>query len=164
MDLPPRDQIARHMQVGAYAEARTLLQAELAKTPEDWRLHQDLGMVARATGDHAQALSCLARAGRLLVEESLRSDGISDPAGLFEELKTPAESLWILKPSSFSVGRAPLSRTLDYATLCNAMGMSLLELGHIPDARRMFCEAVEFITDGQTYDEPWVWLSRIEDM
>jgi hypothetical protein len=42
--------------------------------------------------------------------------------------------------------------------------MSLLELGDIADARRMFCEAVEFIPEGQTYDEPWVWLSRVEDM
>jgi hypothetical protein len=44
------------------------------------------------------------------------------------------------------------------------MGVSLLELGDIPSARRSFCEAVEFLPTGADYDEPWLWLTRIEDM
>jgi Flp pilus assembly protein TadD len=164
MDSAAQETIEALIRAGDYAEARGMLERSLAEGSPDWSLHAQLGSVLRSSGDHASAVTHYAEAAWILVIEAVARSG-GDPDESFERITTGFQAVIpMVRPAGFDAARALLGRTLDYARIRTDMGVSLLELGDIPSARRSFCEAVEFLPTGADYDEPWLWLTRIEDM
>lgn len=164
MDTAAREAIEALIQAGNYAEARGTLERSLVEHPQDWGRHALLGSVLRSSGDHALAVTHYAESAWILVTEAVARSG-GDPDDSFEHVTTSfGAEIPMVRPAGFDAARALLGRTIDYARIRTDMGVSLLELGDIPSARRSFCEAVEFLPAGADYDEPWLWLTRIEDM
>jgi Flp pilus assembly protein TadD len=164
--MDPSEQAALEdlIRTGAYAEARGILERRLADTPQDWSLQARLGFVLHSCGEHAAAVTHYAEAAWILVHAAVGRRG-GDPGESFERVLTGfGAELPMVRPACFDAARALLGRTLDYARIRTETGVSLLELGDIPTARRAFCEAVEFLPAGAEYDEPWMWLTRIEDL
>jgi tetratricopeptide (TPR) repeat protein len=149
---------------GQYDAALDLLSRERERDPDDWTVHRQIGVAHRAKGDHAQAIESFSSAALALI----RLSSPERAAHLQEDLDLVPTSygafIPMLKPVCYDHCRASLSGGLDYATLRNDTGFCLLELGDVPNARRMLCEAVEFIPAGSGYDDPWIWLLRIEDL
>jgi Flp pilus assembly protein TadD len=164
MDSAVQEAIAALIRDGDYAEARGILERSLVEGSHDWSLHAQLGAVLRSSGDHASAVTHYAEAAWILVIEAVARGG-GDPDESFERITTDFGAVIpMVRPAGFDTARALLGRTLDYARIRTDMGVSLLELGDIPSARRSLCEAVEFLPAGANYDEPWLWLTRIEDL
>jgi Flp pilus assembly protein TadD len=164
MDSSTRAAIEELILTGKYADARGILEREIAEAPRDWELHARLGFVFHSGGEHAAAVEHYAEAAWILVVEAA-SRGQGVPGENFEQVATEFGAvLPMVRPACFDAVRAFLGRTLDYARIRTETGVSLLELGDIATARRAFCEAVEFLPAGASYDEPWMWLTRIEAM
>ena len=164
MDAAAHEAIEALIRAGDYAGARGMLERSLVEHVHDWSLHAQLGSVLRSSGDHASAVTHYSEAAWILVIEAVARSG-GDPGESFEHISTNFGAVIpMVRPAGFDAARALLGRTLDYARIRTDMGVSLLELGDIPSARRSFCEAVEFLPAGADYDEPWLWLTRIEDL
>jgi Flp pilus assembly protein TadD len=164
MDPSAQATIEELIRIGAYAEARGILGRRIADDPRDWELHAKLGFVLHSSGEHGEAVRHYAEAAWILVIEAMGRGG-GDAGESFEQVTTEFGAvLSMVRPACFDAARAILGRTVDYARIRTEMGVSLLELGDIPSARRAFCEAVEFLPTDAGYDEPWMWLTRIEDL
>jgi hypothetical protein len=152
------------VRTGDYAAARGILEGKIADAPRDWRLQARLGFVLHSCGEHAEAVRRYAEAAWILVTEAMGQDR-GDPEENFERVTAEFGAvLPMVRPACFDAARSVLGRTLDYARIRTETGVSLLELGDVATARRVFCEAVEFLPAGTDYDEPWLWLTRIEGM
>ena len=164
MDPSTQATIEELIRTGEYAEARGILEREIGETPHDSELHARLGFVFHSGGEHADAVKHYADAAWILVIEAA-DRGRGGPGDSFEQVTTEfGAMLPMVRTACFDAVRAFLGRNLDYARIRTETGVSLLELGDISTARRAFCEAVEFLPAGASYDEPWMWLTRIEDM
>lgn len=153
-----------YQSMGNYEGSLNPLKRAIELNPRYVDALHSLSLSLERLNRHAEALSSYEKAASILIEEA---NSLAEKEGREWSAiaQTPeGQQVGVLNTGMLSRVHEILRSTVLFSIVRNNMAECLATLGHMGSAREMFEEAIEFTPDGETFDEPRISLSRLDDL
>ena len=125
-----------------FDKAIATLQKGIEKNPQDWKLHNSLGLTYKIVNNLRESFLSYFRAQEIIVKEATHSE--------IRKLEDGSETLHFDPHQTYLA----LKSSPEYCTVLNNIGGVYLVAGDLENAEKAFKESIEFIPEGFNYPNP----------
>lgn len=146
---------------GRLEDAARSLSTAIQLKPDLFEAHNSLGITYKKLGRYKDALAAYEQGIERLMA-SVSAAVHADPSRCYREEVVDGKRVRTVLPYVFTKTREMLRANPICAILTNNVAACLEELGQIPEARKLYQEAIEFTPDGYDYPDPQQSLQRLK--